>query len=358
MRSRVSSISRRMACGSSPIPRPPSGSRRSAPEQEAPPPGPCCGPGAPARPRPRPSTTVRMRAASQASMNSSSTRMMQAVSVPSVRSAATPAPPSIPAPTPARLPFSVISARASAISWRTSVEVSCDSCFSRSPMDSLAQAVGVPRSRHQSSRPPGGVRGDRGLVAAGVVRGGWPIGPVPVVPEAPRRQAAAPSAAAPSRTRSGRCSTRAASGTPRSRARARRARPPTGCCARSPRRRPGSGRRRTPRASCPARCVRSAACSAILAGPSLPCSRSCCATERMSRTGSGRADRPASTAGRPGRADPARARSAPSWAFSRAWPAASWHLLLGLRRSTAVGDCRLAHVSHLLKRRVAGGTSR
>ena len=62
--------------------------------------------------------------------------MTVAIEPPTTAMPSTAAPPNMPTPSPAFLPFSVISSRASSISWRTSSEMSRVSSLTNSGTDS------------------------------------------------------------------------------------------------------------------------------------------------------------------------------------------------------------------------------
>ena len=79
--------------------------------------------------------------------------MIAAVSAPAASSPTTPAPPNRPAPLPASLPFSDSSALASAISWRTSVDVSAESFLKSSPNERVVQVRSSVLKRSWSSSP-------------------------------------------------------------------------------------------------------------------------------------------------------------------------------------------------------------
>jgi hypothetical protein len=79
-------------------------------------------------------SAITISAATHVAIAVSSSATSPAVSAPSASSAAIAAAPSMPAPLPASLPFCWSSARASSISWRTSVEVCDESSLTSSPI--------------------------------------------------------------------------------------------------------------------------------------------------------------------------------------------------------------------------------
>src|SRR4051794_9138677 len=86
--------------------------------------------------------------------------MIVAIDPPTAARPITAAPPNIPAPTPAFLPFSIISTRASSISWRTRSETSRERSLTSSETGSCRFSASLSRILIADSPSPGRRRGD------------------------------------------------------------------------------------------------------------------------------------------------------------------------------------------------------